>query len=137
MSNKITVETTVAAPIAKVWECWNGIEHISGWAFATDDWGAKAVENDVRVGGALTIKMFAKDGSASFDFKGTYMMVNPSELIEYDMEDGRQVKITFEETPEGVHIVETFDPENENPEEMQREGWQAFLDNFKKYVENK
>lgn len=135
MSNAITVQTIVNAPIEKVWEYWNGPEHIPAWAFASDDWEAPSAENDLRTGGKFKTVMAAKDGSASFDFTGTYTGVAGNELIEYDMDDGRHVKTVFEDTPEGVKITQTFDPENENPEEMQREGWQSILDNFKKYTE--
>jgi uncharacterized protein YndB with AHSA1/START domain len=135
--NAITVRTSVNAPIEKVWECWNKPEHIKRWAFASDDWEAPAAENDVQVGGKFKTVMAAKDKSASFDFAGTYTAVKEHELIEYDMDDGRHVKVVFEETPEGVRVTETFDPENENPEEVQRNGWQAILGNFKKYVESK
>ncbi len=142
----ITVETVVKAPISKVWECWNQPEHIVKWAFATDDWEAPVAENDLRVGGRFKTTMAAKDKSASFDFGGTYTSVKEHELIEYDMDDGppspggsgrasRHVKVEFTEQPEGVKIVVTFDPEGENSEEMQRSGWQAISDNFKKYVE--
>jgi uncharacterized protein YndB with AHSA1/START domain len=134
--NPITVQTVVNAPIEKVWEYWNSPEHIPGWAFAQDDWEAHSAENDVRVGGNFKTTMAAKDKSASFDFGGAYTAVEEHKLLEYDMGDsGRHVKIEFEETPEGVKIIETFDPENENPEEKQRFGWQAILDNFKKYTE--
>jgi uncharacterized protein YndB with AHSA1/START domain len=133
----ITVRTSVNAPIEKVWECWNKPEHITRWAFASDDWEARAAENDVQVGGKFKTVMAAKDRSASFDFAGTYTAVREHELIEYDMDDGRHVKVVFEETPEGVRVTETFDPENENPEEVQRNGWQAILQNFTKYVESK
>jgi uncharacterized protein YndB with AHSA1/START domain len=135
--NAITVRTSVNAPIEKVWECWNKPEHIKRWAFASDDWEAPAAENDVQVGRKFKTVMAAKDKSASFDFAGTYTAVKEHELIEYDMDDGRHVKVVFEETPEGVRVTETFDPENENPEEVQRNGWQAILGNFKKYVESK
>jgi uncharacterized protein YndB with AHSA1/START domain len=135
MSNPITVETIVNAPVEKVWECWNKPEHITGWAFASDDWEAPAAENDLRTGGKFKTVMAAKDKSSSFDFEGTYSTVKKHELIEYDMSDGRHVKVEFAGTPEGVRVTETFDPENENSEEMQRSGWQAILDNFKKYVE--
>lgn len=141
--NAITIETIVKAPIKKVWECWNNPEHITKWAFASDDWEAPAAENDVRVGGKFKTTMAAKDPSASsgqarasFDFTGTYTLVKENEVIEYDMDDGRHVKNEFEETPNGVKIVTTFDPENENSEDMQRSSWQAILDNFKKYTEN-
>jgi len=137
MKNAITVQTVVNAPMAKVWECWNKPEHITGWAFASDDWEAPAAENDLRVGGKFKTVMSAKDKSSSFDFTGTYTAVRENKLIEYDLDDGRHVKVEFTETPEGVRVTETFEPENENPEEMQRSGWQAILDNFKKYVESK
>lgn len=136
MADKITVQTVVVAPIAKVWECWNEPRHITGWAFASDDWEAPSAENDLRAGGKFKTVMSAKDKSASFDFTGTYSVVKENELIEYDMDDGRHVKVEFDETPEGAKVIETFDPESENPVEMQRSGWQAILDNFKKYTES-
>jgi uncharacterized protein YndB with AHSA1/START domain len=141
LKNPITVETIVKASIEKVWEYWNEPEHIMKWAFASSDWEAQEAENDLKVGGKFRTKMAAKDGSASFDFNGVYTEVEEHQLIEYDMEKAeseaksRHVKVEFKETPEGIKIIETFDPENENPEEMQRGGWQAILDNFKKYTE--
>jgi uncharacterized protein YndB with AHSA1/START domain len=135
MEKTITVQTVVNAPFAKVWEYWNRPEHIVRWAFASDDWEAPAAENDLRVGGKFRTVMAAKDKSSSFDFTGTYTAIRENELIEYDLDDGRQVRAEFTELPEGVRITESFEPENQNPEEMQRTGWQAILDNFKKYVE--
>lgn len=135
MKNAITVQTVVNAPMEKVWECWNRPEHITGWAFASDDWEAPAAENDLRVGGKFKTVMAAKDKSNGFDFTGTYTAVKENELIEYDIDDGRHVKVEFAELPGGVKITETFEPENTFPENVQRSGWQAILDNFKKYVE--
>lgn len=132
----ITIETIVDAPIEKVWELWNGPEHIVNWAFASDDWEAPSAENDIRTGGKFKTVMAAKDKSASFDFEGVYSDVREHALIEYDMSDGRHVKIEFAGLPDGVKVTETFDPENENSVELQRTGWQAILDNFKKYVES-
>jgi uncharacterized protein YndB with AHSA1/START domain len=139
----ITVETVIKASMEKIWQYWNKPEHISGWAFASDDWEARDCENDLKVGGKFKTAMAAKDGSASFDFTGVYTDVKEHELIEYDMEDPsqdgsgqvRHVMVRFIETPDGVKIIETFDPENENPIDVQRGGWQAILENFKKYVE--
>lgn len=138
MENKtpITIQSSINAPIERVWDYWNGPDHITKWAFASDDWEASAVENDVRVGGKFKTVMEAKDKSASFDFSGVYTNVEEHKLIEYDMDDGRHVKIEFEDTPEGVEVTETFDPESENTEEVQRSGWQSILDNFKKYTED-
>jgi uncharacterized protein YndB with AHSA1/START domain len=133
--SSITVEATINVPIERVWQTWNEPEHIVKWAFASDDWEAPASENDLRTGGKFKTVMAAKDKSASFDFGGTYTAVKDHELIEYDMDDGRHVKVVFAEVPDGVKITETFDPEQENPEEMQRGGWQSILDNYKRYTE--
>lgn len=132
----ITVSTVVNADIDKVWRYWTEPAHIIQWAFAADDWEAPHAENDVREGGTFLTRMAAKDGSAGFDFTGTYTNVIPNELIEYTMSDGRNVSVVFEQTDEGIKIVETFDPETENDIEMQRGGWQAILENFKQHVEN-
>jgi uncharacterized protein YndB with AHSA1/START domain len=131
----ITVQCVVKAPIEKVWEVWTKPEHIVRWAFASDDWEAPAAENNLRTGGRFKTAMAAKDKSMGFDFTGVYTNVKEHELIEYDIDDGRHVKVEFTELPEGVKITETFEPENENPEKMQRSGWQAILDNFKRYAE--
>lgn len=132
----ITVEAVVNAPMEKVWSCWNEPEHITQWCSASDDWHAPSSENDLRVGGNFKTRMEAKDKSFGFDFGGTYTAVKPNELIEYDMDDMRHVKVEFSATPEGVKITETFDPETQNTEELQRNGWQAILNNFKKYTES-
>lgn len=135
--NIITVQITVNAPIEKVWEYWNQPEHITKWAFASNDWEAPESENNVSVGGKFKTRMQSKDKKEGFDFEGTYTAVKEHNLIAYNMSDGRNVKVTFEQTPEGVRVTEAFDPENENSEEMQRNGWQAILNNFKKAVETK
>lgn len=131
----ITVETTVKASLQTVWDAWTKPEHIELWSFADDSWAAKDAVNDLRSGGTFKTHLYAKDNSFSFDMGGTYSDVKEKELIEYDMADGRHVKIVFEEVPEGVRVTETFDPESENSPEMQRAGWQGFMDNFKKYTE--
>jgi len=131
----ITVATTVNAPIEKVWECWGQPEHITKWCQASDDWHAPYADNDLRTGGSFKTTMAAKDGSFSFDFGGVYDEVRENELISYTMSDGRSVRIVFTQGEDGVHIAETFDPESTNPREMQQAGWQAILDNFRKYAE--
>ena len=135
MKNAITVQTVVNAPMEKVWEYWNKPEHITGWAFASDDWEAPAAENDLRSGGKFKITMAAKDKSASFDFAGVYTNVKNHKVIEYDIADSRHVKVEFTELPEAITIIEMFEPQNTYPEKEQRSGWQAILDNFKKYAE--
>ncbi|MCI9843188.1 SRPBCC family protein [Flavobacterium pectinovorum] len=131
----ITVKNVIKASLDKVWNLWNSSEHIIKWSFASPDWHTPYAENDLREGGKFKSTMAAKDGSMSFDFEGEYTLVKPNEAIEYVMADGRKVEITFAETAEGVEIIESFDPETQNPEEMQRAGWQAILDNFKNYAE--
>ena len=134
-TEKITVEITVNAPVEKVWQYFSEPEHITKWSFASDDWHTPKSENDLKVGGKFTNHMAAKDGSFSFDFGGTYTEVKEHELIAYSLEDGRNVQITFAQDGDGTKVTEIFDPENQNPVEMQKGGWQAILNNFKKYVE--
>jgi uncharacterized protein YndB with AHSA1/START domain len=131
----ITVKTIVKAPIEKVWKYWSAPEHITKWCQASDDWHAPKAENDLRVDGKFSTTMAAKDGSVSFDFGGIYTNVEKYKTIEYAMDDGRKVQIQFSSEGDETKVTETFDPENTNPIEMQRGGWQAILDNFKKHVE--
>lgn len=135
MTKSITIKTIVNAPIEKVWERWNGSEHIPHWAFASDDWEAPWAKNDLKVGGELVVRMQAKGGAEGFDLKGIYDAIEEPKLIEYHLEDGRRVVVQFQETADGVEVIETFQMEDENPEDMQRQGWQAILNNFKKYAE--
>ncbi|MGZ5218841.1 MAG: SRPBCC family protein [Chitinophagaceae bacterium] len=131
----ITVENTINAPVQKVWEFWSKPEHITKWCNASDDWHTPRAENDLRTGGKFVSRMEAKDGSFGFDFGGVYDEVRNNEYIEYTMSDGRKVKITFSANGNTTKVVESFDAETTNPVEMQRGGWQAILDNFKKYTE--
>ncbi len=133
---KIQVETMVTASIEKVWDYWNAPEHITKWAFASEEWECPYAENDLKEGGTFLTRMAAKDGSASFDLVGTYTKVVPHTTIEYTMLGGRTVSILFTETENGVKVTEEFEMENQNSEEMQRSGWQAILENFKKHTEN-
>ena len=132
----ITVEAGVKAPLSKVWECWTKPNHIVNWAFASDKWEAPFAENDLVVGGKFRTTMSAKDKSASFDFTGVYTTVTTETLIEYELEDGRCVRVEFVKSSNKVLIKETFDPDSEGSSEQQKLGWQAILNNFKKYVEN-
>jgi uncharacterized protein YndB with AHSA1/START domain len=135
MSKAITIETDVASTVTKVWACWTDPVHIVEWTHASDDWECTRAENDLRVGGRFVSTLGAKDKSVSFDFGGVYTVVVEGEEIAYTMDDGRTVRITFEERGDHVHITETFEMEGENSEELQRGGWQAILDNFKAHVE--
>jgi uncharacterized protein YndB with AHSA1/START domain len=137
----ITVKTIVNTSLEKVWQCFTSPEHIVKWAFASEDWEAPAAENDLKVGGRFKTVMAAKNKSSQFDFTGVYTRVEKFKFIEYDMDEApgeakRHVKVEFFETPAGVEVVETFEPEHENSAELQSRGWQGILDNFKKYAES-
>lgn len=131
----ITVETIVDSPLAVVWEKYTQPQYVTQWNNASEDWHTPRAENDLRVGGKFVYRMEAKDGSFGFDFGGVYSEVRPEEFFAYEMDDGRKVEVGFEEVDEGVKVTVKFDPESENSEEMQRAGWQAILDNFKRYAE--
>ena len=132
----ITVSTNVKAPIARVWEFWTRPEHIVHWCHASDDWHAPHAENDLRDGGRFVTRMEARDGSAGFDFGGTYTEVTKENRIAYIIDDARKVTVLFDETEDGgVRITETFEPETINPISRQREGWQSILDSFRTYAE--
>jgi uncharacterized protein YndB with AHSA1/START domain len=131
----ITIETTVNAPVEKVWNYWNTPEHITRWNSASPDWHTPRAENDLRPGGKISARMEAKDGSMGFDFWGIYDEVRNNEYIEYTLGDGRKVTINFATNGNTTRITERFDPETTNPREMQQGGWQAILDSFKRYTE--
>ncbi len=131
----ITVEVTVKAPVEKVWQYFNAPEHIVNWAHASDDWHAPAASNDLQVGGKLTTTMAAKDGSFSFEFWGIYTEIVEHKFIAYTLGDDRKVTITFTSQGNETKVVETFEAEDTHSIEMQQGGWQAILNNFKKYTE--
>jgi uncharacterized protein YndB with AHSA1/START domain len=131
---KITVQTTVKAPIARVWSAYTTPADITQWNSGHPDWHTPSASVDLREGGAFSSRMEAKDGSMGFDFAGVYTKIETHKRIEYAFGD-RAAQIVFAEGPEGVTVTVTFDGEDQNPEEMQRAGWQMILDNFKKHVE--
>ncbi|MGV3538618.1 MAG: SRPBCC family protein [Rufibacter sp.] len=132
---KITIQSTISAPTAKVWDYWTKPEHITKWNFASDDWQCPNAENDLRVGGKYLARMEAKDQSFGFDFEAVYDQVVDHKEITYTMTDGRQATTLFENLGDSTKVTTTFDAEGEHEAEMQRAGWQAILDNFKKYTE--
>lgn len=132
---KITVETVINAPVEKVWNFWTEPKHIVNWNNASDDWYTPKAENDLRVGGKLIARMEARDGSFGFDFTGVYNKVEPYKEIEYTLDDGRKVKVSFGLRANETTVTETFEAEQTHSLELQQEGWQAILDNFKRYVE--
>jgi uncharacterized protein YndB with AHSA1/START domain len=133
----ITIETIVNAPIEKVWEYWTRPEHITNWNFASDEWHSPQATNDLRVGGNFIYRMEARDGSMGFDFGGIYDAISKDEYIEYTIGDGRKVKVNFAAQGNSTKVRESFEAEGTHSLEMQRTGWQAILDNFKKYAESR
>lgn len=132
---RITIKTTVHNRVETIWNAYNSEEDIRMWNHASDDWHCTGSTNDLRIGGKFSYKMEAKDGSAGFDFEGIYSALTPFKHIAYSMPDGRMVDITFKSKKQTTEIAVTFDPEQTNSLNQQREGWQAILDNFKAYVE--
>ena len=134
-NTSVTIQAIIDAPVEKVWHHWTSPESIKAWNQASDDWHTTKAENDLRKGGRFMSRMEAKDGSYGFDFEGIYDEVKTHELIAYTLGDNRQVKIIFTNLSRQTRVTETFDAENTNPVEMQKNGWQAILNNFKKFVE--
>lgn len=134
---KITIQTTIASSLQKVWNYYTEPAHITQWNFATDEWQCPSASNDMKVGGKYNARMEAKDGSFGFDFEATYNEILDKERFIYTMPDNRMVDINFKALDNNTtNIVITFDAESINPIEMQRDGWQAILNNFKNYTEN-
>jgi uncharacterized protein YndB with AHSA1/START domain len=132
---QITIQATVDAPVEKAWNYWTSPEHITKWNNASADWHTPWAKNDLRPGGKFQSRMESTDGSMGFDFEGIYETVIPHKLIEYLLGDGRKVSIVFTSQGNSTGIVETFEAETTNSVELQRNGWQAILDNFKRYAE--
>lgn len=133
--NLITIQSTINAPISKVWEYWTSEAHVKNWNFAVSEWHCPNATNNLIVGGEFHYTMAAKDNSMSFDFWGTYQVIENEKRIEIILGDGRQMKVNFEATLTGTILTEIFEPEKVNPADRQQAGWQMILDNFKKYVE--
>lgn len=134
-AEKITIDTLIDAPLDKVWTCYTDPDHITRWNFASDDWCCPSASNDLRVGGRYTARMEAKDGSFGFDFGGTYTELTPRASMSYVLDDGRAVTTRFEQIDDKTRVTTAFEAEGQNPVEMQRDGWQAILNNFKAHAE--
>lgn len=132
----ISVQATVQSDINKVWDTWTESKHIRKWNTPSPDWHTTKAENDLKTGGRFSSTMEAKDGSFGFDFAGIYNEVIPNQKIKYTIDDGRKVEIIFKKVGHGVLVTEVFEPETQNTPEMQQQGWQAILNNFKAYVES-
>jgi uncharacterized protein YndB with AHSA1/START domain len=134
----ITVRAVINAPVEQVWKLYTEPEHVMKWNYASNDWHTPRAENDLKVEGKFLYRMEAKDGSSGFDFGGTYEQVKTNELIVYSISDGRKVEAIFTKDDNArTKLATTFEPESTNSIEMQRDGWQAILNNFKKYVETR
>ena len=137
MREKIAIHALVERKRSDVWALWNEPEHITRWNFASNDWCCPRADNDLRVGGQLCFRMEAKDGGVGFDFEAIYDEVAPEAKLAYTLTDGRRVETRFEDSGDGTRLSTVFDAEEENSAELQRQGWQAILDNFKRYAESR
>lgn len=135
MTNLITIKAIIKVPIEKAWNYWNQPQHILNWNTASPDWHTVSAEVDLLVGGKFSSRMEAKDGSFGFDFYGFYDDIILHKSIKITLGDNRKMNVDFVEVTNGVQITETFEPETENTIELQQQGWQAILDNFKNYTE--
>lgn len=134
---EIVIETTVEAPIEKVWSAWVTPDDIKEWNFASEDWCCPNASIDLTVGGKFNYRMEAEDGSMGFDFEGTFTSIEKGKSIEYALDDDRKVKISFAQTDQGVQVIEKFEAEDIHSAEQQKQGWQSILNNFKHHVESK
>lgn len=134
---RIRIDTIIKKSISDVWNAWVNPDDITQWNHASDDWHCPKANSDLKVGGKFNYRMEAKDGSANFDFKGTFTKIEENQTIHFELADNRRVTVEFCQTQLGVRVVEEFEAENENPAELQRQGWQSILNNFKSHVESK
>ena len=134
---KITVSAEIVAPVNQVWTAYNSPRHIVKWNSASPDWHSPSAKNELEPGGSFSYRMEAKDGSMGFDFEGVFQKVQPNELLSYVMGDGREAVVVFEDHGEKTLVAVTFEAEEMNSKELQRDGWQAILDNFARYVEGR
>jgi uncharacterized protein YndB with AHSA1/START domain len=132
---KITISAEIVAPVNQVWTAYNCPKHIVKWNFASPDWHSPSAKNELEPGGSFSYRMEAKDGSMGFDFEGVFQKVQPNSCLTYIMGDGREATVEFSDLGRTTGVTVTFDAEAMNSEELQRQGWQAILDNFKKHVE--
>lgn len=133
---KIEVEVLVNKDPKEVWKHWTETDHIKNWNHATEEWHTPSAENDLKVGGAFSYRMEAKDGSMGFDYSGNYDHIDEKKKLSFTLDDGRKVDISFIEEGSKTRIVEVFEAEPESPLELQKNGWQSILNNFKNYAES-
>ena len=136
MPEKISISTEVRAPANLVWDCYTKPEHIVNWNYASDDWHCPKAENNLIVGGEYSVYMEAKDGSFGFNLKATYTQLKMGESFVFVMSDGREVSFRITESDGLSRVDILFEAESVNPIDLQRQGWQAILNNFKRYAES-
>lgn len=136
MNTKIQIETTITSPLSKVWTYWTEPNHIMKWNFAIPEWHCPNATNELKIGGKYVARMEAKDGSFGFDFEAIYDEVIPYKRLTYTMSDGRKATTNFDSIESGTKVTTLFDAEKQNSAEMQKNGWQSILNNFKHYVES-
>lgn len=134
---ELSIETEIEASLNDVWNAWTTPEDITKWNVAIEEWCCPSAEINLEVGGKFNYRMEAKDGTMGFDFKGEFTEITPYKAIHYKLEDGREVKVEFIGITNGIRVVETFEAEDENSAEQQRQGWLGILNNFKIHVESK
>lgn len=131
----IIVTAEISATLDQVWEKWTQGAHVVNWNFAHESWCCPRATSDFKVGGISSYRMEAKDGSMGFDLNATFTQIEPQALIASVLEDGRKVEVHFKSSEKGVHVEQRFEPESQNPRDLQQKGWQAILDQFKIYCE--
>ncbi len=136
MSETIHIEVTVERARSLVWRLYNAPAHVVNWNFASDDWHCPRAESDFRPGGRLNYRMEAKEGNFGFDFEAVYAEIAPESRVAYTLGDGRKVATRFDALGSHTRVLTSFEAESENSAEMQRAGWQAILNNFKRYAES-
>ncbi|KAF0227649.1 MAG: hypothetical protein FD133_1038 [Erysipelotrichaceae bacterium] len=132
----ITIETVISASLDKAWEVWTTPMHIVKWNHASEDWHTTHATNDLKVGGKFNYRMEAKNGNVGFDFWGIYDEIHFHQIIRSTLGDDRKMEVRFFQEGSKIRVVESFEIEDENSEELQRKGWQAILDHFKSYTES-
>lgn len=136
MPEKISISATVKASKQVVWSCYTDPAHIVNWNFASDDWHCPRAENNLTAGGKYAVFMEAKDGSFGFNLEAVYSNIVVGDSFVYLMADGREVSMALSSIGDDTRIDIDFDAESLNPVDLQRQGWQAILNNFKKYTES-
>lgn len=126
----ITLREKSSRSVDAIWDRLVVPEKVMTWNYASDDWHCPKASNNLIEGREFHYEMAAKDGSMSFDFWGTYTLIEPNKKLYFDLGDGRKVRIDIIEKPYGCLIEERFEVEQQNNLDLQRKGWQSILRNL-------